>query len=119
MKNLEQLNLLIEKAKSIVGSEYKLAKLIGAPASSITAWKQGKQGCAVGDVVLMAHIAGLDTSEWAARAIVDSYATRPEKQAALAFALKKLWPQIGAGIGTFSVSVASATEEIVDTMYIM
>jgi len=67
----------------------------------------------------MAHIAGLDASEWVARAVVNSYENKPEKQAAIAFALKKLWPQIGAGIGTFSASAASATENVLDTMYKM
>lgn len=65
----------------------------------------------MGDVVLMAEIAGLDATEWAARAIVDDYAKEPAKQAALASALKKAFQATGAGIVLSGVNGAAQAGE--------
>lgn len=60
MQALEKLVFLIEKAGSIEGSEYKLAKKMGIPQQMLTDWKAGRRKCSASDRALLAGIAGED-----------------------------------------------------------
>jgi DNA-binding transcriptional regulator YdaS (Cro superfamily) len=57
---MSQLNILIERAASIVGSEYQLAKALGMQQPTISAWKSGKRACSPTDRAALADIAGAD-----------------------------------------------------------
>lgn len=69
MKQLEELNLLIDKASAIAGSDAKLAKLVGAHPQNVSNWRHGKS-CPPEMQALMAHVAGLDPLAELARATV-------------------------------------------------
>lgn len=60
MKHLEELNLLIDKASAIAGSDYKLAKLVGAMPQNVSNWRHGQATCSPENRALLAAIAGLD-----------------------------------------------------------
>jgi len=90
----EQLNLLIDKAKTIAGSDYALAKDLGVPRQHLSNWRKGTRACPIGEIVLMADIAGLKPEEWIARALTSKHeGTRKGER--LTEALKKAWPAIG------------------------
>jgi hypothetical protein len=97
MTNPEFLGQLIEQASSAAGSDYRLAQLLEVPRQNLSAWKNGRKSCPVGDVVLMAEIAGLPAEEWAARAVVAQY-EGTSKGDKLFRALGKALPAIGAAI---------------------
>lgn len=60
MSTNQHLNLLIEKAGLIVGSENKLAKLLGIPQQHISMWKSGIRTCAPADRARLAGFAKED-----------------------------------------------------------
>lgn len=73
MSKPEYLDQLIEQASKAAGSDYKLAQMLEQPRSAVSMWKAGTRHCPVGDQVLMAELAGLQTTEWLARAVVSQY----------------------------------------------
>lgn len=100
----EQLNLLIDKAAAIAGSDYKLAKNLGVTRQYLSDWRHGRKPVPIGEIVLMADIAGLKPDEWLAREIVSKHAGT-EKGTRLTEALKKAWGATGEAIGLCGVSV--------------
>ena len=60
VENVERLNFLIEKAASIVGSEYKLAKKMEIPQQNLSNWKSGAKTCPPAARAVLAGIAGED-----------------------------------------------------------
>ena len=68
---MSQLNLLIEKAASIAGSEYKLAQMLGMQQPTITAWKTGKRPCSAPDRAALADVAGENAAEAAVEAVIE------------------------------------------------
>lgn len=54
---MSQLNELIEKAASVAGSEYKLAKALGMQQQTISAWKAGRRTCSPTDRAALAEMA--------------------------------------------------------------
>lgn len=74
----EYLDELIDRASKKAGSDYKLAKTLKVGRATVSQWKSGKRTCPVGDVVLMAELAGLESEKWAARAIVAQYEGTPK-----------------------------------------
>lgn len=70
MEHLQQLNELMDKAKSIAGSDYALAKQLGVSRMKVSNWRHGHQPCPVEDQALIAALAGLDPAEFLVRAVV-------------------------------------------------
>lgn len=66
------LRKLVEKAGKTIGSEYKLAKVLGVPQSLISAWKSGDKPCSPADRVRLAGIANEDAIQELMRATIDS-----------------------------------------------
>lgn len=89
-----RLNILIDKAAAIAGSDYKLAQDLGVTRFNLSDWRRGKRAVPIGDIVLMAEIAGLKPDEWLARAIIDKH-EGTEKGTRLTDALKKAWGVTG------------------------
>ncbi|PJI97935.1 YdaS antitoxin of YdaST toxin-antitoxin system [Acidovorax sp. 69] len=54
------LNLTINKAAEIAGSQTKLAELLGVARPHISNWKQGSRTCTIDKRIKLAQIAGLD-----------------------------------------------------------
>lgn len=54
------LNLTIEKAAAIVGSQAKLAEMLGEHKAHITNWKAGTRSCTIEKRIKLAQIAGHD-----------------------------------------------------------
>ncbi len=70
MQKTDELNLLIDKAASVAGSDYKLAQALGTGRQTISNWRHGQAPCPVEMQALMAHVAGLDPIAELARAVV-------------------------------------------------
>lgn len=70
MQDLSELNLLIDRAASIAGSDYKLAQALGVSRQRVSNWRHGQQACSPEDCALIAMVAGLDPMAELARAIV-------------------------------------------------
>ena len=66
-----ELNKLIEKAASIVGSEAKLAKALGLPQPNISGWKSGHRTCTPEDRARLAGFAREDAVQELVRATLE------------------------------------------------
>lgn len=73
MKHLEELNLLIDRAAAIAGSDYAVAKSIGVERQAISNWRHGHKPCPPEMQALMASVAGLDPLQTLARATVQKF----------------------------------------------
>lgn len=71
MSNKDPLNLLIEKAGAIAGTEYKLAKAMGLPQQVLTDWKAGRRKCTPPDRARLAGFAREDAVQELVRATLD------------------------------------------------
>lgn len=89
-----ELKLLIDKAASISGSRYALAKALHAKPSQVYDWEAGRKTRPPGDIALMAAIAGYDPVQWLVRATLEKY-EGTEKGDQLARALGKPSPATG------------------------
>lgn len=85
-----RLNLLIEKAAAIAGSEYKVSKTLGIPQSHITEWKHGTRTCTAEDRALLADLAGVDPFEEIAEAMAARWAGKPKGERLRAILTKRL-----------------------------
>jgi hypothetical protein len=94
------LDELIDKASAKAGSDYKLAKMLEQSRQTISNWRHGHKTCPVGDVVLMAELAGLKSEEWAARAIVAQYAGTSKGD--------KLYRALGKALAVTGAAIASS-----------
>ena len=105
MSTDERLIFLIEKAASIVGSEYRLAKELGIPPQTITGWKAGRRTCTPGDKARLAGFANEDALQELARATID--AAKGTKREQLKRVLGKRLHQTGGALHSVAVSLAS------------
>ena len=101
----EYLDQLIDLASAKAGSDYKLAQHLHTSRQAVSMWRHGKQPCPVGDVALMAQIAGLDPEAWTLRAVAEQY-RGTEKGAMLMEALKKALLATGAVIASSGADAA-------------
>lgn len=70
MSDVQTVNLLIDKAKSIVGSDAAVARALGVVPQRIANWRNGNASCSPEDQALLAAVAGLDPVAELARATV-------------------------------------------------
>ena len=68
---MSQLNVLIEKGKSIYGSQRALAEEIGVHETHIAMWKSGKKTCTAPDRAALAVAVGEDPAEAALEAVLE------------------------------------------------
>lgn len=61
---------LLDRAKAIAGSDYKVAQVLGVPRQTISNWRHGVKPIPPEDQALMASMAGLDPAEFLVRAVV-------------------------------------------------
>jgi DNA-binding transcriptional regulator YdaS (Cro superfamily) len=114
---MEQLNLLIDKASSIAGSQYKLGQLLGISHSTMSQYKSGRP-CPPEDVARIAAVAGYEPVDWLVRATLEKHAgTKKGEQ--LAKVLGKALLVTGAASGSFSAAASTLTTYFLNTMYIM
>lgn len=73
MNQIEELNLLIDKASAIAGSDYRLAKMIGAMPQNVSNWRHDRASCSPENRALLAAVAGLDPVAELARATLDKH----------------------------------------------
>lgn len=122
MQDLQELNLLIDKAKSIAGSDYALAKLLEVTPQTVSNWRYGRKPCPAADVALMAGIAGLDATAWLVRATLAKH-EGTTKGDQLYKALGKALRVNGAALASSGLSalvICSVIERVKhSTMYIM
>lgn len=97
-----QLNMLIERAAAIAGSEYKLAKAIGHEPRTITDWKAGRRTCPAEDRALMAEVAGLDPMAEIAEALAERWEGKPKGER-----LRELFARRLQGVAKFYVFLKS------------
>ncbi len=68
---MTQLNLLIEKGKSIYGSQRALAEEIGVHETHISMWQKGKRPCTAPDRAALATAVNEDPAEAAIEAALE------------------------------------------------
>ncbi len=107
MSTNERLIFLIEKAASIAGSEYRLAKVMGIPPQTITGWKAGRRACTPGDRARLAAFAQEDATQELVRATID--AAKGTKREQLQRALGKLSRQTGEALHSVAAVLVSLT----------
>lgn len=78
MKHTADVILLIDKCRSITGSDAETARRVGCPSSHIAMWKSGAKVAQPEDRALLAAIAGLDPVAELARATVDYWEGKPK-----------------------------------------
>lgn len=69
---ISQLNVLIDRAASVAGSEYKLAKQLAMQQPTISAWKSGKRRCSPADRAALAAVAGEDAAAEAITGLLET-----------------------------------------------
>lgn len=111
MTQLEELNLLIDKASSIAGSDSKLARLIGAQPQNVSNWRHGSKPCPPEIQALLAHAAGLDPLAELARATVRKF--EGEKKGDL---LMKALGKASLVTGAALASVGASAHQIFSTI---
>lgn len=107
MSTDDRLNFLIEKAGSIVGSEYKLAKELGIDQQTISGWKAGRRTCTPADRARLAGFAKEDALQELVRATID--AAKGTKRDQLIRVLGKRLRQTGEGLHSLAVGLVSLT----------
>ena len=91
MKNLENLNTLIDRASEKAGNDNQLARMIPTTRQTVSDWRHGRKDASPVDQALMAQIAGMDPVDALARATIEQYKTKRKGariKTALAQALK-------------------------------
>lgn len=103
MSDTKELNLLIDKARSIAGSDAALARSLGVLPQRLANWRNGSATCAPEDQALIASIAGLDPVAELARAVVRKH-EGTAKGDALMKALGKASLLTGVALGSVGAS---------------
>jgi len=101
--HLEELNLLMDKAKAITGSDSATARALGVVPQRVTNWRNGSATCQPSDQALIAHLAGLDPVTVLARATVMQYEGK-QKGDLLMKALGKASLLTGVALGSVGAS---------------
>lgn len=117
----DELAQLFDLARDKVGSDYKLAQLLGLSRHRISNWRTGQQSMSPEDVAIVANIAGLDGVSWAMRAMVAKH-EGTAKGDRLMKAVGKALLATGAAVatsGAHAMAICSKTIELLYTMYIM
>lgn len=70
MTDLAELNLLIDRARAIVGTDANVAKTLGVPFQTVSNWRHGHKNASPEDCALLAAVAGMDPMQEAARAML-------------------------------------------------
>lgn len=96
---------LISKAGEKCGSEYKLAKAMGIPQSTLSNWKSESRKCTPGDRARLAGFAREDAVQELVRATIE--AAKGTKREQLQRVLGKLSRQTGAAASTAALSLIS------------
>jgi transcriptional regulator with XRE-family HTH domain len=109
-KELDRVKTLVHAASARIGSQNRLARALGYTSGNLTEWTKGKRPCPVKAQALMAHMTGLNATEVALWALIESE-TNPTRQEQLYEALGKGLARAGAvaSLAMFS-SAASASE---------
>lgn len=79
---------LIDQAAAKAGSRYKLARMIGRSDAELAQWRKGVRACPIPAQALMAEVAGLEATEVALYALIESEKD-PTRKEALARVLGK------------------------------
>ena len=103
MQDLASLNLLMDKAAEVVGSDYKLAQALGTDRQIISNWRHGRRTATPEDQALIAAVAGLDPITTLARATVAKH-EGTAKGDMLMRALGKALLVTGAGLASAGAS---------------
>ena len=68
------INALLDAAKRVHGSDYKVAKLLNRSTAEISDWRAGRRNPQPEDHALVAGLAGLDAEEALIRAMLEKHA---------------------------------------------
>lgn len=105
MSTDQSLIKLIEKAGSIVGSEYKLAKHLGVAQTVLTDWKAGRRTCTPADRARVAGFARENAVQELIRATIES--AKGLKREQLEQLLGKTSRAIGGGLHSVALATIS------------
>lgn len=99
---------LIDMAARATGSQAAAARAAGLRPQKVSDWKQGQEEPPPEAVAALAHVAGLDATEWLARATLWRCAGKPYEQA-LRSGLGKRLQAIGGVVASCFVAVILAS----------
>lgn len=117
----EDVTMLLDLASAKVGSDYKLAQLLGVSRQRVSNWRNAQQTISPEDVAIVANVAGLDASGWALRAMVAKH-EGTAKGDRLMKAVGKALLATGAVVassGAAATEICLKIQNVLDTMYIM
>ena len=103
MQDTATINLLIDKARAIAGSDGKVAKALKVPATMVSDWRHGRRNPTPEDFALLAMVAQVDPLSELARATVQKH-QGTAKGDMLMKALGKALLATGAVIGSAGAS---------------
>lgn len=101
-----QLNVLIEQAAAIAGSEYKVAKALGVTPQQVCDWKAGRRTCSPEDRALLAEVAGVDPIAEIAEALAERWEGKPKGER-----LRELFARRLQGVAKFYVFLKSGRRQ--------
>ena len=104
---------LIDDASRMVGSAYKLAKLIGYSRAEVSMWRMLRRPCPLEAQILMADLAQRDVNTVIKDAVIERNANTPRGEKLVTALGKGLMVATGATTITLSASDASASSAIV------
>lgn len=84
------LNLTIEKAAAVVGSQTKLAEVLGVARPHISNWKKGTRACTIEKRIQLAEIAGDDPQRAIIEGLIAQLNPNVELQASAARTLQSM-----------------------------
>lgn len=91
---------LIDRAAKAAGSQAKAAKAAGLNPTHVSSWRTGLSDPMPEGIAALAHVAGLDATEWLARATLWRAAGKPY-ESVLKAALGKMSQATGGAIASF------------------
>jgi DNA-binding transcriptional regulator YdaS (Cro superfamily) len=111
LTHLDELNLLIDKASAIAGSDNKLAAQVGTTRMAISDWRNGRRPCPPEQQALIAAAAGLDPQQTALRALVQRHEGTP-----MGDKLMRVLGKPSLAIGAALVSAGANAHQIFSTI---
>lgn len=107
---------LIDQAAAKAGSRYKLARMIGRSDAELAQWRKGVRACPIPAQALMAEVAGLEATEVALYALIESEKDPQRKEALVRVLGKGLLHTIAAASSAIFASAIWGSDAVAATV---
>ena len=115
MQTDTDLIFLIDSAKAIAGSDYKLAPMLETTPQRISDWRHGRKPIPAAQLALLASVAGFDPTQTVIRNLVEQHEGTPLGDK-LMRVLGKASRATGAVLGFVGVSALVTSSKITETI---